>query len=172
MQQRIKFHWCILQMVKHFQEHDKIKTHKFTFDVHLAHYSFPILKQCKQVTYAFKTTLPLAHPPKSLSSYYLGGKHLQLCRGSCARRLQAAEQGLGLARGERPNNVPFASVHIECLPDCALLGLVLLPEGRGFIKPSWHILGLFPPQVHTSLLSGGHVTGYRVMVIPDYLLYL
>lgn len=28
MQQRIKFHWCILQMVKHFQEHDKIKTHK------------------------------------------------------------------------------------------------------------------------------------------------
>lgn len=40
MQQRIKFHWWVLQTVKHFQEHDKIKTHKFTFDVHLAHYCF------------------------------------------------------------------------------------------------------------------------------------
>lgn len=53
MRQRIKFHWCLLQMVKHFQEHDKIKKHKFTSDAHLAHYFFPILKQCKQVTYAF-----------------------------------------------------------------------------------------------------------------------
>lgn len=63
---------CTLQMVKHFQEQDKIKTHKFTFDVHLAHYFFPILKQCKQVTYAFKTPLPLPYPPRSLSSYYPG----------------------------------------------------------------------------------------------------
>lgn len=54
----------------------------------------------------------------------------------------------------------------QCLPDCASLGLVLLPEGRAFIKPSWHILGLFPPPVHTCLLPGGHVTGYKVMVIP------
>lgn len=53
MRQRIKFHWCLLQMVKRFQEHDKIKKHKFTSDAHLAHYFFPILKQCKQVTYAF-----------------------------------------------------------------------------------------------------------------------
>lgn len=43
---------------------------------------------------------------------------------------------------------------------------VLLWEGRGFIKPSWLILGLLPPQVHTSLLPGGSVTGSRVMGSP------
>lgn len=61
MQQTIKFHCVHYKWPNIFQEQDKIKTYRFTSDVHLAHYFFPILKQCKQVTYAFKTPSP---PPK------------------------------------------------------------------------------------------------------------
>lgn len=80
MQQSIRLHRWILQTVKHFQEHDKRKTHKLTLDVHLAHYIyiFSYLKTVQTVTYAFKTPLPLPHPPKSLSSYLLGKTSLIL----------------------------------------------------------------------------------------------
>lgn len=147
-------------MVKHFQEHDKIKTHKFTSDVHLAHYFFPILKQCKQVTYAFKTPRPLPHPPKSLSSYYLGG-NLQFCKCYCARGLQAVEKqpaGLGERGGWGP--LPsYVSSTLQTGPRLASFS----HQREGTITPFLQILELLPSRVPTSLLSGSYVTSHRVM---------
>lgn len=83
--------------------------HKFTLDVHLAHYILPILKQCKQVTYAFKTPLTLAHPPKSLPSGYLGG----VCHSANVAVPGGCKQprsGLTWERGEF--GAPFPSLRI------------------------------------------------------------
>ena len=127
---------------------------------------FPILKQCKQVTYAFKTPLPLPHPPKSLSSYFLGETSLRFCNCFCARGLQAAEKWLGLVTGGGPNGPPL-------LPYSALWAVPCFPplassshqkEGRPS-SPSCRSLGLLPSRVYISFLPGSYVTSYRVVVI-------
>lgn len=111
---------------------------------------FPILKQCKQVTYAFKTPLPLPHPPKSLSSYFLGETSLRFCNCFCARGLQAAEKRLGLGKGGGPNDTPH--LPLQCPLGCPLLpalGLILPPEGREAIQPFLQILGVASiPSLH------------------------
>lgn len=109
---------CTLQMVKHFQEQDKIKAHKFTFDVHLAHYFFfPILKQCKQVTYAFKTPLPLPHPqglfPPIIQGWSEGGG--KICDSANVTVLKGCKQQrsiAALANGEGAGSAPFPSLHV------------------------------------------------------------
>lgn len=160
MQRRIKFHWCLLQMVKHFQEHDKIKKHKFTSDAHLAHYFFPTLKQCKQVTYAFKTPLPLPHPPKSLSSYYLGEKI------TCSSANVTVPEGCKQQRSDwtwqtgRARSVPL-SLCTRLVPSRPSLDWPRSPaRGKGVLKPFLQTLGVLPSQADTSLPSGGYATSH------------
>lgn len=161
-------------MVKHFQEQDKIKTHKFTSDVHLAHYCFPILKQCKQVTYAFKTPLPLPHPPRSLSSYYsgVGGGWGKICNSASVTVLKdcKARGGWPWRKGRVRTTSPFPPT---CLvPSRLSLAWPRSPAGgKGVIKPTSQILGVASIPSSTSL-SGSYVTSHRVMATHRLIGYL
>lgn len=73
MQQRIKCHWCILHMVKHSQEHDKIKHTRLHLMFTLPTI-FSYLKTVQTSNLCFYNTTTLSPPPTFPFLLICGGK--------------------------------------------------------------------------------------------------